>query len=447
MDPSTVQTLRDAVGRYRRQILEAERYLWQHPETGYREALSSQYMEDAFTRLGYSVTRAEGIPGFYTVLDTGRTGPELLILSELDSVICPAHPEANPETGAVHACGHHAQGAAILGIAAALTDPAVTAPLSGRVRLCVVPAEELLELEYRSLLKKQGKIRYFTGKSEFLSRGYFDGVDLALMVHVSNANSVTLGAVGCIAKTVTYKGRAAHAGGNPWDGCNALYAATAGLNAVNAIRETFRDSDLIRVHPIVTHGGDMVNAIPSTVRLESYVRGKTAKAIKEENQKVNRALIGGALSLGANIEIDDMAGYAPLINAPDMITLAGDAAALALPEDSFTIHEIYSTGSTDMGDLSAIMPVVHPYVAGAVGTSHGSDYFLTDPDAACVKNAVWQLTMLTLLLENGGERAKQIISDYRPLFASKEAFLAYQASLFDSGERITYKEDKAELRL
>ena len=200
MHQSTVQTIRDAVLRYRTEILEAERYLWKHPETGYREAESSRYMEEVFTRLGYSVTRAEGITGFYTVIDTGRPGPELLILSELDSIICPAHPEANPETGAVHSCGHHAQGAAMIGIAAALTDPAVTETLSGRIRLSAVPAEELLEIEYRSQLKAEGRIKYLGGKSEFLSRGYFDGVDLALMVHTALAFAANLGAVGCVTK-------------------------------------------------------------------------------------------------------------------------------------------------------------------------------------------------------------------------------------------------------
>ena len=191
----------------------------------------------------------------------------------------------------------------------------------------------------------------------------------------------------------------------------------------------------------------MVNAIPGTVTLESYVRGKSFEAIARENKKVNRALIGAALSLGANIEITDTPGYSPLANAPDMIQLAREAAALALPDDTFEIHEQYSTGSTDMGDLSAIMPVIHPYAAGSSGTSHGSDYYITDPDAACVKSAVWQLTMMTLLLENGGARAKKIIADYTPIFASKEKFLAYQDSICDSGDRITYSHDKAEVRL
>ena len=263
-------------------------------------------MEDIFESLGYEIVRAEGITGFYTVVDTGREGPEVLVLGELDSIICPAHKDADPVTGAVHSCGHNAQCAALLGVAAALKEPGVLDGLCGRIRLCAVPAEELLEIEYRKGLIKQGKIRYPGGKSEFLYRGYFDGVDIAFMVHTSTDYACRLGAVGCIAKNVIYKGKAAHAGGSPWAGHNALYAATCGINAANALRETFVDSDLIRFHPIITRGGDMVNAIPETVQMESYVRGRTYEAIIENNKKINRALTGAALSMGTNVEIIDI---------------------------------------------------------------------------------------------------------------------------------------------
>ena len=261
------------VEKHRELILAAERYIWQNPETGYKEYKTDAYMKKVFSELGYKLTPAEGITGFITVLDTGREGPEVLILGELDSIICPEHPESDPETGAVHSCGHNAQCAALIGVAAALKEDGVLDGLSGRIRLCAVPAEELLEIEYRSDLRERGIINYMGGKSEFLSRGLFDGVDLAFMIHTSGSFCTSLGSVGCMAKKITYKGKAAHAGGSPWAGRNALYAANCGLNAVNAIRESFRESDIIRVHPIITSGGTMVNAIPETVTLESYVRG------------------------------------------------------------------------------------------------------------------------------------------------------------------------------
>ncbi len=443
-----MEYIRKAVERHRDRILAAERYIWANPETGYKEVKTSRYMEEQFKELGYDIVKADGLTGFYTVIDTGREGPELLILGELDSIICPAHPAADPVTGAVHSCGHNAQCAALVGIAAALKDPTVLAPLSGRIRLCAVPAEELLEIEYRSKLRAEGKIKYFGGKSEFLSRGYFDGVELAFMVHTSSVFSVTAGSVGCLAKRIIYKGEASHAGGAPWNGRNALYAATCGINAVNAIRETFKEKDIIRVHPIMTHGGDMVNAIPENAVMESYVRGSSFEGIADANYRVNRALTGAALSIGTNIEIIDMPGYAPLVNDKEMRIVAKEAADALFPEMGFTISDGIGSGSTDMGDLSAIMPVVHPYMPGARGKSHGNDYEVFDPETACVKCAVWQVAMAHLLLSDGAARAKKIVSGYKPLFPSKEAYLSYVDSLSSSGDRIVYREDgQAEVTL
>ena len=428
-------------------ILEAERYIWKNPETGYKEIKTSAHMEKKFRELGYEPTLADGITGFYCVVDTKREGPEVMILAELDSIICRSHPDADKNTGAVHACGHNAQCATMLGIAAALKDESVLSSLCGRVRLCVVPAEELLEIEYRRELKRQGKIRYFGGKCEFLSRGYFDGVDIAFMVHTSVSFAVLSGANGCIAKTIIYKGESAHAGGAPEQGKNALYAATCGINAINAIRETFRDDEHIRVHPIITHGGEMVNAIPETVVLESYVRAKTFEAIDVNNKKVNRAICGAALSIRTNVEIIDISGYSPLKNDPELMRIARDAANQLLPDVNFGFGEgVTDKGSTDMGDLSCIMPVVHPYCPGARGKGHGNDYEIHDPETACLTNAKWQLLILKTLLENGAARARSIIADFKPRFSSKEEFLAYKDSLEDRGDRIAYTENVAEVR-
>ena len=437
-----------AVEKYRELILKTERQIWENPETGFKEYKTANYMEEAFEALGYDLVRAGNIPGFYTILDTGRPGPEVLILGELDSLICPNHPEADPVTGAVHCCGHNAQCAALWGGAGALKESEILQDLCGRIRLCAVPAEELIEIEYRKGLVEEGKIRYLGGKTEFLHRGYFDGVDIAFMVHTTGGENffTNLGSVGCISKRVIYKGKASHAGGSPWNGCNALYAATLGLNAINSIRETFREPDIIRVHPIMTHGGEVVNAIPERAVLESFVRGSNYEAIQAANQKVNRALCGAALSLGANVEIQDNPGYAPLRNSDGMIQLAGDAAK-EIGEIPFVKNEGLSSGSTDMGDLSQLMPVIHPYAPGAQGMAHGADYRIADPELACVASAKWQVAMVSLLLKDGARRATEIIDSFVPTFASKEEYFTYVDSLHCEGDRISYEEGEARVRL
>ena len=105
---------------------------------------------------------------------------------------------------------------------------------------------------------------------------------------------------GFVSKLIRFVGRAAHSGGSPHLGINALNAAQIAINAMHAQRETFRDGDAIRVHPIITKGGDIVNVVPAEVTMETYVRGRTKEAILDANVKVDRALRAGALAVGAN---------------------------------------------------------------------------------------------------------------------------------------------------
>src|SRR5207247_814636 len=186
---------------------------------------------------------------------------------------------------------------------------------------------------------------------------------------------------GCIVKTVRYIGRAAHAGGAPHMGVNALYAAQIGLMAINAIRETFKDEDTIRVHPIITHGGSQVNVIPGEVRIETYVRGRTVEACLDADKKVDRALRAGAQALGARVEIETLPGYMPMTCDATMARWFKENAAALLGEEHY--RQIgHRTGSTDMGDLSMVMPVLHPYVRGARGSGHGADYEIVDQPLA-----------------------------------------------------------------
>lgn len=429
-----------AVEKHSKLILDTERYVWKTPETGFREWKTSKYLADVFEKLGYTLTMAGDIPGFYTDIDTGKPGPKVLIFGEMDSLICMEHPEADPQTHAVHCCGHNAQCAALVGIAAALREEGVMDGLCGSVRLCAVPAEEGIEIDFRSGLIEKGIISYCGGKVEFLHRGYFDGTDIAFMIHTTNAEKALIrkGAVGNVKKTVRYKGVAAHAGAHPEDGVNALYAATLGLSAINSLRETFEEADLIRVHPIITNGGAAVNAIPSDITLESYVRGKTVEAIERQNAKVNRALIGAAISMGAKIEINDKHGYYPLNNDNNLMVLTREAMEYVMGKEGVKVAPVFGTGSTDMGDLSAIMPAIHPYMPGATGDSHGSNYFIENPQTACMDSAKVQVIMLRLLLSDNAKRAKHVIRYKDVPFASKEAYFEWMRKLESKGDRVKY---------
>lgn len=431
------------VEKHRAEIFAAEDYIWANPETGYREWKTHKYLVEAFEKLGYTLTLAGNIPGFTAELDTGRPGPTLAIMGEMDSLICFDHPEADPETGAVHACGHCAQVAALVGIAGALKEPGALDGLSGKIRLVVVPAEELIEVGYRKELQEQGIIKYFGGKPEFMRRGLLDGVDLAMMVHTGGNPSfeaaASAGSNGCLAKEITFEGVAAHAGGSPHMGVNALYAANLAMNAINALRETFRDDAHIRVHPIITAGGDAVNAIPNCVKMESYVRGATMDDIVEVNRKVNRAIAASAAAIGAKVRINDIPGYWPRLNEEGM-TLAFKEAAESVGL-KFTYNPSgWGTGCSDMGDIGAVMPSCHPHIGGATGKGHGNDYIIADPESACVSSAKMQVATAVLLMKDGAQKAKQIVESYKPVFASFQDYFDFMDKLNMDRQAVSYED-------
>ena len=411
-------------------VLAAEKYLWKHPEVGFKEWDSSYYLADQFEKLGFATVKAGNIPGFYVDLITGRPGPKLLCIGELDAIFCKLHPDANPQTHAVHACGHHIQGAALLGIAAAMSENNALDNLWGSIRLMAVPAEELIDINTRLNLREKGLINYLNGKNEFMHRGFFDGVDIVFMVHTTSDPPGTLairkGCNGCLVKVAVFKGISSHAGFSPHLGKNALYAAIQGINAINALRETFVDEEHIRVHPIISKGGDGVSTIPDEVVLETYVRGANHQSIYEVNDMVNRALAASAASLGCNVKIMDMHAYFPMTNDPDLIAISEQAMGFVTDKDKISIRtDIWETYSTDMGDVSAIFPVVYINCGGAIGKSHGSDYRISDVSSACINSAKCQLMLIDLLLRNKAKKAEDVIKKRRQPFTSIKEYLTF----------------------
>jgi amidohydrolase len=354
------------------------------------------------------------------------------MLGELDALVVAGHPEADPSTGAAHACGHNAQVAGLLGAAMGLTDAKAAQHLAGRLVFFAVPAEEYGDVEWRVTQARAGKLEFLGGKPELLRLGHFDDVDLAMMIHGTSRPEDGKAGVpasnnGCIVKTVRYVGKAAHAGGAPHMGVNALYAAQIGLMAINAIRETFRDEDTIRVHPIITHGGSQVNVIPGEVRLETYVRGRTVDAIMAANTRVDRALRAGALALGASVEIETLPGYMPMQCDQTMAAYFKTTMA-ALVGDEHYRQIGHRTGSTDMGDLSQVMPILHPYIGGARGTGHAADYEIVDKPLMYLAPAKALASMAIDLMYDGATGARQVLRAAKPPM-TREQYLSFQRSV------------------
>ena len=256
------------------------------------------------------------------------------LLGEMDALAIPASPSCWQETGAAHCCGHHAQLAGVYGAAIALSDPRVAEALDGQLLFMGVPAEEYGELEWKKQLMREGRIAYGGGKCELIRIGAFDDVQVCV-AHHTGFEGIQLGGCsgnGFLSKIITCTGKASHAAAAPEKGVNALNAAALGLQALGMNRETFRDQDCVRVHPIMTTGGNLVNVVPDCAVIETLVRGKTNAAIEDAARKTDRSFLAGAAALGAGCTIETMPGYLPYLSqeTPEEIVSLVRA---ALPEE------------------------------------------------------------------------------------------------------------------
>jgi amidohydrolase len=403
------------IDRRSEEIVNVAKTILENPEPGFKEQKTSKFIARKFGELGLTFKDEIALTGVKSVVNGGSSGPTVAVLGELDSLIIPDHPFADKLTGAAHACGHNAQIAMLFGVTAAITRTGILPSLAGRVAFMAVPAEEYIEIEYRDDLRKQGKLHYLGGKPEFIKVGAFDDVDMAMMTHTSSELAVKKLALrgtnnGLVAKRIQFIGKSAHAGGAPHRGINALNAAMLALSAIHAQRETFRDEDTIRVHPIITKGGDVVNAVPADVRMETFVRGKTVEAI-----------------LDANIKITTLPGYLPLVENLDMQALYKTEALSLVGEDGFG-YVGHSTGSTDMGDVEHIMPAIHPYSGGAIGTGHGNDYLIQDYQTAVLNPAKAMAMLVVDLLADGAMKAKEVLSKSKPKM-TKQQYLSFMDGL------------------
>ena len=221
-------------------------------------------------------------------------------------------------------------------------------------------------------------------------------------------------------KLINYKGKGAHAGAAPYDGVNALNAAMLGLMAVHAQRETFRDEDRIRVHPIITKGGDIVNIVPADVRLETYVRGSNTEAIMGASEKVNRAFRSGGDAVGAACEIIELPGYLPVVQCDALNDLMVEELHTLVGDQVMKICPGFGGGSSDQGDVSQLMPSIQSFFAGVEGGLHTRDFCMKDKELTMITAAKAMLCLVIELLYDDAATGKRIKADFKPVFTKEE---------------------------
>lgn len=416
------------IDAHRSEILEFAEDIAAHPEPGFEEVRTAARVEAFLRGLGYEVQTQLARTGVRAD-QKEQKGPNVTIIGELDAIGCKEHPLADAVTQAAHACGHHAQLAAMIGAAIALADEEVRSCQTGSVSFFAVPAEEYIDADKRARLRQEGTGFPGSGKSELIRIGAFEQTDIALTTHVHMVpveEDFYLGNPACngfTAERVTVKGKAAHAAIDPWDGVNALSITSSAIQMMGLMRETFREEDHVRLHNVIRKAGDVINSVPDEAMIETKIRAASLEKIEEVREKVHRAYDGAAYAFGGRIEREILQGYMPVLyrRADEVLVEAAEELGVSYR----TVQKWdFNNACTDVGDLTHLLPVLNFTFKGFEGKLHGADFCITDPEIAYILPAKLLALTVYKLLKNGGQRAEAVIREFKPVF-TRESYVEY----------------------
>jgi amidohydrolase len=328
------ERLREEVGSRAGRLIEVSHDIHEHPETNYEERFAHDLLTEVLAGEGLEVERhAFGVDTAFAAR-AGTSGPTIAVLLEYDAL-----------PGIGHACGHNI--IATAGLGAGLAAAAVAAEAGGRVVVLGTPAEE-----------------GGGGKILMARAGAFEGIDAAVMVHPAGDDLTRMQVIAVQELVATYTGQAAHAAAFPHRGRNALDAAVLGYLNVAALRQHILPEE--RIHGVFLEGGDKPNIVPARAVTEWMVRSTSITSLQPLKERVAACLEAGAAAAGCEVEIAWKAVvYADMLDNEAMVALyAANAAALGR-----TVQEPRGdaavTGSTDMGNVSYLVPAIHPMIAAA----------------------------------------------------------------------------------
>jgi amidohydrolase len=320
------------VDRLAEVLLGASHDIHAHPELNYQEVFAHDLLTEILDRQGHRPTRhAYGVDTAFEAR-AGSAGPEIAVLCEYDAL-----------PGIGHACGHNV--IATAGLGAGLAAAAVAEELDGRIRIMGTPAEE-----------------GGGGKIAMARNGAFDGVAAAMMVHPADADLIRMHTIAVQELDIEYHGQAAHAAAAPHLGRNALDAAVLGYLNVAALRQHIRPDE--RVHGVIVRGGDKANIVPAQTAMNWMVRSPDIASLQPLKQRVLACLEASAAATGCTCTTA-WAGhtYADMIdNGPMVRSYVANAARLGREVVDPDAVGRRVVGSTDMGNISYLVPSIHPMI-------------------------------------------------------------------------------------
>jgi amidohydrolase len=319
------------INRISNKLWEISTALFNDPEIAFNEYNASKILVDFLESLGYKSEK--GISGLETAFKAtygNRTSPTIAILAEYDALV-----------GLGHACGHNLIASAAVGAAAGLA--AVGAKLAGRIEIIGTPAEE-----------------GGGGKIILAKAGIFDDVDAAMMFHPASKNMVLRRSLADSGVKIEFFGKASHAAAAPEEGINALDAMILTFNNINAFRQTMGLKD--RIAGIITHGGEMANIVPAYTAAEFSIRALSTVRRDALVEKVISCAQAGAQAVGCELKYTINPGYREII--PNKVMAGLFTANLERLGRQVIVPDVNERmGSTDMGDISHLVPAIHPYLA------------------------------------------------------------------------------------
>ena len=333
-----LDAMRDSLGTLSRQIYE-------NPEIGFEERKALQWVSAFLRESGFSVE--PGTAGIETAFRAEVRGqkdrPNVALLAEYDAL-----------KGLGHACGHNLICSASVGAAAALHRAAPHLP--GTLTVLGTPAEE-----------------GGGGKVIMVDRGVFNGIDAAMMFHPSRDNWWVRGALAAQPLSMKFRGRPAHAAAMPERGINALNALLLTFHAIDSLRQHVPPD--VRIHGIITHGGDAPNIVPAYAEAEFLVRAARRKTLDAVMIKVKRCADAGAAATGATVEMEEGLAYAERNNNRVLAGLFGENMR-RLGIDGDEPPASGGVGSSDIGNVSMVVPAIHPYLKIVDGdvSGHTSEF-------------------------------------------------------------------------
>jgi amidohydrolase len=314
------------------QLIAASHRIHAHPELNFAEFIAHETLTGILEDRGLPVERSAY--GIDTAFDcaVGEGGPTIAVLCEYDAL-----------PGIGHACGHNV--IATAGLGAGIAAAALANEAGGRVRVMGTPAEE-----------------GGGGKIAMARQGAFDTVDASMMVHPADADLVRMDCVALQELTISYQGKAAHAAAAPWEGRNALDAAVLGYMNVAALRQHIRPNE--RIHGVFRKGGDKANIVPAETSMEWIVRSGTIASLQPLKDRVLTCLESAAAACGCTADHQwHQHTYSDMIdNEPMVAAYAANALSLGrqLADPQTTGKRV--VGSTDMGNVSYLVPSIHPMI-------------------------------------------------------------------------------------